>query len=243
MRLENISIDAVNPVRLADFWEAALGTERQTTSLDLIETRLSIPDGPWFDICISQVPTPPVEPVRLHLDLLGGADRAEIVDRLRSLGARHHDVGQGDVPWTVLADVEGNPFCVLEERPEYTGTGPVAALPLDSADPERDAEFWARLTGWVPVPGVPAPWAALRHPSLRGPLLELCPQEEAKGGDKNRMHLDVRPEAGDDPDAVVAEILERGGRELGHDWGDLPWRVFADPSGNEFCVLAQDTTS
>ena len=44
-------------------------------------------------------------------------------------------------------------------------------------------------------------------------------------------------EPGDDADAVAREIGERGGRELHYDWGDLPWRHFADPSGNEFCVL------
>jgi predicted enzyme related to lactoylglutathione lyase len=47
----------------------------------------------------------------------------------------------------------------------------------------------------------------------------------------------VRLEPGDDVDAVAREIGDRGGRELHFDWGDLPWRHFADPSGNEFCVL------
>lgn len=239
MRLENISIDAVNPVRVAEFWEAALGTERQLTSLDVIETRLTVPDGPWFDICIQQVPTPPADALRLHLDLLGGADQAEVVERLHALGAEGLDIGQGDVPWVVLADPEGTPFCVMEERAEYTDTGPITALPLDSADPERDADFWSWLTGWVDVDSsIPR---ALRHPSLRGPLLELCPEHETKGADKNRVHLDVRPEADEDPEAVVAGIIERGGRELGHEWGHLPWRVFVDPSGNEFCVLEQAT--
>lgn len=238
MRLENIAVDAVNPVRVAEFWEAALGAERQYTSLDLLETRLTVPDGPWFDICIQQVPTPPADPLRLHLDLLGGERQEETVERLLSLGASHLHIGQGEVPWVVLADPEGLPFCVMEERSEYSHTGPIAALPLDSEDPDRDADFWAWLTGWVDVDSsIPR---ALRHPSLRGPLLELCHEYETKGEAKNRVHLDVRPEADDDPDAVVAGILERGGRELGHEWGDLPWQVFLDPSGNEFCLLGQD---
>ena len=89
-------------------------------------------------------------------------------------GPRHLDIGQGDVPWVVLADPEGNPFCVMEERPEYATSGPIAALPLDSADPARDAAFWAELSGWQPVSS--AMPAALRHPSGRGVLLELCPE-------------------------------------------------------------------
>jgi hypothetical protein len=120
------------------------------------------------------------------------------------------------VPWVVLADPEGNPCCVMEERAVYADTGPVAALPLDSADPERDALFWSWLTGWTRAAGVTP---SLRHPSLRGLLLELCPEESRKGATKNRLHLDVRLEAGDDPDAVAAGIAERGGREV------LPPRV------------------
>jgi hypothetical protein len=123
----------------------------------------------------------------------------------------------------------------MEERPAYDDAGPLAALPLDVADPERERDFWSWLTGWVPVEG--SGLLSLRHPSQRGPLLELCPEVEPKGPGKNRMHLDVRLEPGDDPDAVARGIVERDGRELHPDWGDLPWRVFADPSGNEFCVL------
>jgi hypothetical protein len=158
-----------------------------------------------------------------------------VVERLLALGARFADIGQREVPWVVLADPEGNPFCVMEERAAYVDTGPVAALPLDVADPGRDRDFWMWLTGWVPVDG--GGLLALRHPSHRGPLLELCPEAAPKGQGKNRMHLDVRLEPGDDADSVAREIGERGGRELHFDWGDLPWRHFADLSGNEFCVL------
>jgi hypothetical protein len=128
----------------------------------------------------------------------------------------------------------------MEERAAYADTGPVAALPLDSADPDRDAEFWSWLTGWTDVTGV-AP-RSLRHPSRRGPLLELCPEATPKSAAKNRLHLDVRLETGDDPDGVAARIAERGGAPLHHpEWGELPWRSYTDPSGNELCVLPART--
>ena len=140
------------------------------------------------------------------------------------------------MPWVVLADPRGNPCCVMEDRAAYVDTGPIAALPLDSAEPDRDAEFWSWLTGWTDAVGV-AP-RSLRHPSLRGPLLELCPEPAPKGATKNRMHLDVRLESGDDPDDIAASIADRGGRREHHpEWGELPWQLYADPSGNEFCVL------
>lgn len=230
MFLENVVFDAREPQTLGRFWSDALGCVPLTDEPGIFETRLSVAGGPELDLCFQPVPDPPTASPRLHLDLAHEAG----VDRLLALGARHLDIGQGDVPWVVLADPEGNPFCVLEERAAYAGSGPLAALPLHSADPDRDAAFWAWLTGWTEVPGV-AP-RSLRHPSGLGPLLELVP-EQAPSTTKNRVHLDLRLEAGDDPDALAAAISERGGAALPADWGDLPWRSYTDPSGNELCLL------
>jgi hypothetical protein len=54
----------------------------------------------------------------VHVDLAttSAAHQADLVARLRDLGATPADVGQGDVSWTVLADPEGNEFCVLTPR-------------------------------------------------------------------------------------------------------------------------------
>src|SRR5207249_4385527 len=66
------------------------------------------------------VPVPEQKSVknRLHLDVNpSGCDQAEELERLLALGARRVDVGQGDdVPWVVLADPEGNEFCLLARR-------------------------------------------------------------------------------------------------------------------------------
>lgn len=113
--------------------------------------------------------------------------------------------------------------------------GELTALGLQVADPRRELVFWAWLSGWVPVDDVDPP--SLRHPSGRGPLLEMRTESEPKGAGKNRIHLDIRLETGDDADAVAAGIAERGGRELHLGYGELPWRHYADPSGNELCVL------
>jgi hypothetical protein len=136
-------------------------------------------------------------------------------------------VGEAPVgPERLHVDLRGTEGQPMAER---------LALSLDVADPDRERDFWSWLTGWVPVESSGLP--ALQHPSRRGPLLELRPEVAPKESGKNRIHLDVRLEAGEDADAVARGIADHGGRELHFDWGDLPWRHFGDPSGNEFCVL------
>lgn len=233
--VENVVIDALNPRVLGRFWEGLLGTETLTDAADIFETRLIVPDGPVLDLCFQQVSVAPSPAPRLHLDIAGGERQGEVVEHALRLGARHLDIGQGDMPWVVLADPEGNAFCVMEARPEYAQSGPIAAVPVDSRDPAHDLRFWTELSGWL-AEDTSMP-AAMRHPSGRGPLIEFCPEGAPKGSRKNRLHLDLRLESGDDPNAVLPRIHDLGGHELHPDWGDLPWQVLADPSGNEFCLL------
>ena len=230
-------MQARDPVTTGRFWSAALGLTNQVSTEKDYEGRLTIPGGPWLDICVERVGHAPTPDWRLHLDLFGGAGQQAVVERLIGLGARHVDITQGEVPWVVLADPDGNAFCVLEERAAYRDTGPIAALPLDCIDPERDAQLYAALTGWVPAPGIGV--VTLRHPSMRGPLLEFCPEPVPKQH-QNRTHLDVRPEPdGPDQAGLVELACSLGATRASEDWAQgHSWVVMRDASGNEFCVLS-----
>ncbi|MFE5215553.1 MULTISPECIES: VOC family protein [unclassified Streptomyces] len=110
---EQVIVDAADPVALGRWWAEALGWVVVADAADEFEIRPA-PDrlpGLLF------VPVPEGKTVknRLHLDFRP-TDRAAEVARLLALGARHADVGQGEQPWVVLADPEGNEFCVLGER-------------------------------------------------------------------------------------------------------------------------------
>jgi catechol 2,3-dioxygenase-like lactoylglutathione lyase family enzyme len=237
MRLENIVMQSRDPRASGRFWSAALGlVGTSPTDTDDYEGRLWFGEDAWVDVCIERVTEPPPPGWRLHLDLLGGPERDTVVERLIGLGAVRADIGQGDVPWVVLADPDGNAFCVMEERSAYRDTGPIAALPLDSADPARDAELYAALTGWVRAEGVGP--VTLRHPSLCGPLLELCPEPGPKVR-QNRTHLDVRSGPGGPGQQGLVEIARSLGATLAaEDWAQgHPWVVMRDLSGNELCVL------
>ena len=243
MFLENLVFDAAEPQRLGRFWERALGTTTLTDGPDGFETRLALEGGPTLDLCFQPVEGPAARSPRLHLDLHGQGDQSGTVQRLLGLGASHLDIGQGEVPWVVLADPEGHAFCVMEEREAYRDTGPIAAIPILGTEPTRDAAFWAELSGWREYAGA-AP-VSLRHPSGRGPILEFLRAKqdiqhwatsEPKQA-KNQLHLDLRLEPGDDAAAVFERVEALGASPLTHDWGDLPWRSFTDPAGNEFCIL------
>src|SRR5690242_16319462 len=101
--LTSIVIDALEVARMNRFWSDA--TRGLAGGLDLR--------------FVPAAKSKTAHKNRLHLDLAGGPDWAAEVVRLLTLGARRVDIGQGDVPWDVLADPEGNEFCVL--RPGHPG--------------------------------------------------------------------------------------------------------------------------
>jgi glyoxalase superfamily protein len=116
-RIYSVTTDAHDPAALAEFWRQALGYRIVHSRPD--ETCIEPADDP-SDRCpaLFFVPVPEGKVVknRLHFDLAPD-DQAAEVQRLVALGARRIDIGQGAVPWVVMADPEGNEFCVLPPRP------------------------------------------------------------------------------------------------------------------------------
>jgi predicted enzyme related to lactoylglutathione lyase len=111
---ENIVVDAADPARLARWWAEALGYKITIDKHDEVEIRRAPDELPG--LIFVPVPEPKAGKNRLHIDLRPDDQTAE-VERLVDMGARHVDVGQGeDVTWVVLADPEGNEFCVLRGR-------------------------------------------------------------------------------------------------------------------------------
>ena len=243
-RLVHLVIDAVEPDRLARFWAAALGWEisvEEDGVVDVWPHEYRYPDPVALPLVFLPVPEAKTVKNRIHLDLAteSVAHQAAEVERLLGLGAAPADIGQGDVPWVVLADPEGNEFCVLDPRPVYFGTGPVAAVVADCRDPAAVAGFWELATGWVPgdsVVALSAGAVSLRSPAGVGPYLELLPSAEPKTV-KNRIHLDVAPFPGHDQAAAVAALLAAGAVPVEVGQGSASWTVLADPEGSEFCVL------
>jgi hypothetical protein len=128
-RFSEIVVDCEQPRRLAEFWCAVLGyrvLDEEEGAVEIGPPDISTEDD-WAEwrTRLQREPSPPtivfiVVPEgktvknRLHIDVSPiDSSQPEEVERLIALGATRADIGQGDVPWTVLRDPEGNEFCVL----------------------------------------------------------------------------------------------------------------------------------
>ncbi|HEY2128228.1 MAG TPA: VOC family protein [Streptosporangiaceae bacterium] len=241
-RLVHLVWDANDQAALARFWASALGCvigDADEDEVDVWPAGYHYPDPAAVPLVFVPVPEAKTGKNRVHLDLasISLADQAEQVARLRDLGASPADIGQGDVPWVVLTDPEGNEFCVLEPWDGYRDTGPVAAILTDCADPAALGRFWTEAAGY------PVAWAkdyitGLRAPAGVGPYLEFLRVPDPKTV-KNRLHPDIAPYPGEDPAAEVTRLRQLGAvpADVGQA-GDENWTVLADPEGNEFCVLS-----
>ncbi|MGW5054334.1 VOC family protein [Actinokineospora sp. NPDC004072] len=123
-RFTELAIDCADPRALARFWCAVLDYQVQDEEDGVVTIGSpAVPDakrtpGPVPPVLtFAAVPEGKTTKNRLHIDLNPtDRDQAAEVERLIALGARRADVGQGDQPWVVLADPEGNEFCVLAGR-------------------------------------------------------------------------------------------------------------------------------
>jgi predicted enzyme related to lactoylglutathione lyase len=112
LRLDEVVVDSADPCVLATFWSEALGYELVECDDDVAS--IEDPTGGSPSLYFQRVPEAKSAKNRVHFDLsVGGEDMEVAIARLVSLGATRIDRGDDDVRWwAVLADPEGNEFCV-----------------------------------------------------------------------------------------------------------------------------------
>jgi hypothetical protein len=218
--------DATDPHRLARFWAGLPGW---TTAAD--GTTLLPDDDTGVVVRFLPTDAPRTGPNRAHLDLTSSTpeDQRRTVARALDPGARHLDVGQRpEEEHVVLADPEGNAFCVIEPGNAFLADcGRVGALACDGT--QAGGYSWSR------APGRPLVWdrdgeTAIRSPH-GGPEITWGgpPVEPARG--RGRLRLDVAPAAGGDQGTDVERLVAT---RLGDDGGPVE---MADPDGGGFRVL------
>ena len=219
-RLHALTVLASEPEVLATFWGDLLGWER--SGLELLPDA-EAPLRLAFEH--TELPRTVLNQMHVHLTSHTASQEANVA-RALSLGATHLDVGQlPEEDHVVLADPEGNEFCVIEETNNWlAGTGFLGELAADGMP--AVGVFWAAALGWPLVhdedgeTAIAPPGGGIKI-AWGGPPLN--PQH-----DRNRMHFVL---GADDLDAEVDRLVGLGATvvERGHDEVEM-----ADPDGNEF---------
>jgi len=234
-QLVALTFDANDPVGLARFWSGVLGRELADDPQD--GYTLLPADDTQFRLRFVRTQAQKSGPNQMHFDLTSTSleDQQQTVARALGLGGRHLDIGQGaDAEHVVLADPEGNEFCVIEPDNNFLADcGFIGALASDGS--QAVGYFWSEALGW------PLVWdqdeeTAIQSPQGGTKVTWGGPPLEPKRG-KERLHFDIAPAAGGDQQAEVDRLISLGATRVDIGQGDVSWVVMADPDGHEFCVL------
>jgi predicted enzyme related to lactoylglutathione lyase len=229
-----IAVDANDPLRLARFWAGVLGWETADDPHDGIA--LVPDDDTGFRLRFLPTRERKTGQNRMHVDLTSTSleDQQQTVERSLGLGARHIDVGQRpEEGHVVLADPEGNEFCVIEPGNAFLADcGFVGALACDGS--QEVGYFWSEALGW------PLVWDQDQETAIRsphgGPKITWGGPPVALKTGKNRLHFDLAPPVDGDLHAEVDRLVALGATRIDIGQGEVGWVVMADPDGNEFCV-------
>lgn len=221
-----VTYDARDAARLAAFWAPLLGRE----VVDVPGGALLVGDPGQAGLELVTTSTEKAGPGRFHLHVTsdGDRDQQQTVEEALRLGARHLDVGQlPEEGHVVLADPEGNEFCVIEPGNGFlAGCGVLGEVSGDGT--RAVGVFWHEALGWPLVwdqdeeTAVQSPQGGTKI-SWGGP-----PLAEKLGRNRERLHL-----ATTDLEAEVARLTALGATEIGP---LLDGVELADPDGNEFLL-------
>jgi catechol 2,3-dioxygenase-like lactoylglutathione lyase family enzyme len=223
-----LSLDAKDPAGLARFWAGVLGFEPAEGN-ELVPR-----DNTGFRLRFLQSDAEKDRPNQIHFDLTSQTpeQQQETVARALELGGKHIDIGQKpEEGHVVLADPEGNEFCVIEAGNNFLkDTAFIGALCSDGT--QAVGYFWSKALDW------PLIWdqdeeTAIQAPS-GGPKISWGGAPVGPKAPKNRLHLDLVADG--DVDAEVERLIALGATRLdsGQEAGAIP---MADPDGNEFCLM------
>ena len=240
-RLDTLCIDALDPRALSEFWAGVL----QWAPHPAARVPTLLPDADaGFQISFWPTAEPKTLPNQMHFDLTStsAAQQAETVARALALGGTHLDAAHLDAAQqpeeghVVLADPEGNEFCVLEAENSFLADcGFLGALASDGT--AEVGRFWSRVLGWPLVwdqdeeTAVQAPTGGPKI-TWGGPPLDPRPP-------RNRFRFDLAPTSGCVQESEVERLVSLGAARLTTSGlSGMPGRVaMADPDGNEFGVL------
>ncbi|WP_432128500.1 VOC family protein [Streptomyces sp. bgisy082] len=235
-RLFAICFHATRPPELARFWSGVLGWKPDDGPAGGSDDGIAIlpPDADGFRIRFLPGAEPRDGRNRAHFDLTSDSPEQQerTVARALELGGEHLDVGQlPEEGHVVLADPDGNEFCVIEAGNAFLAdTGSIGALACDGT--QAVGYFWSEALGW------PLVWdqdeeTAIQSPDGGTKITWGGPPVAPKRG-VNRLYFELALPAGADREAELDRLVSLGATRTGE--GDDDRVTMLDPDGNEFSV-------
>jgi len=235
-RLVALAFDAVAPSELARFWAHALRWNIRQT--DGIGIEIVPTDATPFHVLVRPVAHEKAGQNRIHFDLTTSSpdDQTNTVAELVAIGARHIDIGQSpDETHVVLADTEGNEFCVIEPGNRFLAGCPrLGAVTCDGT--HAVGCFWSEALGW------PLVWdqdeeTAIQAPDATGPKITWSGPPLMPKPDEERIHFHVAPAPGTSASVTLDHLYALGATpvDVGHACPDV--LALADVDGNTFCLV------
>jgi len=234
-----LCFDANQPVRLARFWAGVLGWEMPGDSQDGIALLPNDDTGFQLRFLPTWREKTGLNQMHFHLTSTSLADQQQTVARSLGLGARHIDVGQRpEEGHVVLADPEGNEFCVIEPGNSFLADcGFFGELACDGS--QEAGYFWSEALGW------PLVWDQDQETAIRsprgGPKISWGGPPLMPRAGKQRLRFDLAPPTGGDQQAEADRLVSLGATRTGIGQGEVSWLV--DPDGHEFRVLTPDSAT
>jgi predicted enzyme related to lactoylglutathione lyase len=230
-----LTIEAQDPQRLAAFWADLLG---RTPDAAGHRVALVPGDDTGFRLTFAAAAERPWSPHQIHFHLTSSSleDQQHTVQKALDLGARHLDVGQlPEEGHIVLADPEGNEFCVIEPGNNYlAGCGFFAELACDGT--QQVGSFWSAALEW------PLVWEQDEETAIRapdgGPKISWGGPPVREKTEPNSMHFDLALPDDGDIGMEVERLISLGASRAENSPCALDWVGLTDPDGNEFCVMA-----
>jgi predicted enzyme related to lactoylglutathione lyase len=225
-----LCFDANEPLLVAQFWAGVLGWD----IADECDGGLALVPSDDTGFQLRFLPTQEQKTAQnyMHFDLTSNlGPQWQTVEKALRLGARHIDIGQRpDEGHVVLADPEGNEFCVIEEGNNFLAEcGFVGAVSCVGS--QEVGYFWSKALGW------PLVWDQDQETAIRsphgGPKITWGGQRPTAKHAKDRLHFDLAADG--DRQVEVDRLVSLGTTRI--DGGHSDSVVMADPDGREFCLL------
>jgi predicted enzyme related to lactoylglutathione lyase len=235
-QLVALTVDAAAPDELAQFWAHALRWNIRETDMDAVE--LVPTDATSFHVLFRPVEHPKVGQNRIHFDLTTTSldDQNDTVAELLAIGATHADVGQDpDDTHVVLADPEGNEFCIIEPSNRFLASCP--RLGAVNCDGTRALGcFFSEALGW-PLVWDQGEETAIQAPDGTGPKITWSgPPLMPKSG-KERFHFHIAPTSRASAQATLDRLLAYGATRVEVSDACTGAIALADVDGNGFCLV------